>query len=131
MKAAIVNAPGKTPINDDFDTPTAKSGEELILVRASALSNFSSSRASAWHYSSIASFPQAQAPMAPVFTQDGRRLYFAINEAPFGALAEFCPSVPGDASNSRILSTRSLRLPLQTPVCRPGPCSSNALILRR
>jgi len=91
MKAAVVKAAGKTPIYSDFDTPMAKPGEELISVRASALSNFSKSRASGWHYSADGKFPAVAGSDGVGITQDGRRVYFALPETPFGALAELCP----------------------------------------
>jgi NADPH:quinone reductase-like Zn-dependent oxidoreductase len=91
MKAAIVSAAGKTPIYGDFDTPTAKAGEELISVRASALSNLTKSRALGSHYSSAGVFPAVAGTDGVGLTQDGRRVYFALPEAPFGSMAEFCP----------------------------------------
>jgi NADPH:quinone reductase-like Zn-dependent oxidoreductase len=91
MKAAIVTAAGKTPIYGDFDTPIAKAGEELISVRASALSNLTKMRASGSHYSSAGVFPAVAGTDGVGLTQDGRRVYFALPEAPFGGLAEFCP----------------------------------------
>ncbi len=91
MKAAIVTAAGKTPIYGDFDAPTAKAGEELISVRAAALSNLTKSRASGSHYSSSGVFPAVAGTDGVGLTQDGRRVYFAMPETPFGALAELCP----------------------------------------
>jgi hypothetical protein len=57
MKAAVVTAAGKTPVYGNFDRPIAKAGEELISVRASALSHHSKARASGSHYSSDGIFP--------------------------------------------------------------------------
>jgi NADPH:quinone reductase-like Zn-dependent oxidoreductase len=91
MKAAVITAAGKTPAYGDFPTPTAKAGEELIAVRASALSHLSKSRASGSHYSSDGVFPSVPGTDGVGVTQDGRRVYFAMPDAPFGALAEFCP----------------------------------------
>jgi len=91
MKAAVVLAPGQTPIYTDFEAPTAKPGEELISVRASALSQFTKSRASGAHYSADAIFPTIAGSDGVGLTQDGRRVYFALPRAPFGALAEHCP----------------------------------------
>ncbi len=91
MKAAIVTAPGATPIYGDFEAPTAKPGEELILVRASALSHFTKSRASGSHYSSRGGSTAVAGYDGVGITQDGRRVYFALPEPPFGALAEICP----------------------------------------
>lgn len=91
MKAAVVTAAGKTPIYADFSKPTAETGEELISVRASALSQFSKSRATGSHYSSDGGFPLVAGADGVGITQDGRRVYFALPREPFGALAEFCP----------------------------------------
>jgi NADPH:quinone reductase-like Zn-dependent oxidoreductase len=91
MKAAIVTAAGKTPIYGDFNTPIAQPGEELISVRASALSNLTKSRAVGTHYSSSGIFPAVAGTDGVGLTQDGRRVYFAMPESPFGSLAEFCP----------------------------------------
>jgi NADPH:quinone reductase-like Zn-dependent oxidoreductase len=92
MKAAIVTAAGKAPIYGDFDAPIAKPGYELISVRASALSQFSKSRASGAHYSSRGGFPLIAGSDGVGVTQDGRRVYFILPDAPFGALAELCPA---------------------------------------
>jgi NADPH:quinone reductase-like Zn-dependent oxidoreductase len=91
MKAAIVTAAGKTPIYGDFDKPIAKPGEEIISVRAAALSNLTKARASGAHYSSSGIFPAVAGTDGVGLTQDGRRVYFPMPEAPFGSLAEFCP----------------------------------------
>jgi NADPH:quinone reductase-like Zn-dependent oxidoreductase len=91
MKAAIVTAAGKTPIYGDFETPVAKEGEELIAVRAAALSNLTKMRASGAHYSSSGVFPAIAGTDGVGVTRDGRRVYFAMPETPFGSLAEFCP----------------------------------------
>jgi NADPH:quinone reductase-like Zn-dependent oxidoreductase len=91
MKAAIVTAAGKTPLYGHFDKPIAKSGEEIISVRAAALSNLTRSRASGAHYSSTGIFPAVAGTDGVGRTQDGRRVYFAMPEEPFGSLAEFCP----------------------------------------
>jgi NADPH:quinone reductase-like Zn-dependent oxidoreductase len=91
MKAAIVTAAGKTPVYEEFDKPVAKDGEELISVRAASLSNLTKMRASGSHYSSAGVFPAVAGTDGVGLTQDGRRVYFAMPEAPFGSLAEFCP----------------------------------------
>jgi NADPH:quinone reductase-like Zn-dependent oxidoreductase len=91
MKAAIVTGAGKTPVYGDFEKPVAKDGEELIAVRAAALSNLTKGRASGAHYSSAGVFPAVAGTDGVGVTKDGRRVYFAMPEAPFGSLAEFCP----------------------------------------
>jgi NADPH:quinone reductase-like Zn-dependent oxidoreductase len=95
MKAAVVTAAGKTPVYGDFATPISEVSEELISVRASALSQFSKSRASGSHYSSDGGFPLVAGADGVGVTQDGRRVYFVLPKAPFGALAQLCP-VPSD-----------------------------------
>ena len=94
MKAAIVTAAGKTPIYGDFDQPKAEAGEEIVSLRAAALSNLTKSRASGAHYSSTGIFPAVAGTDVVGVTEDGRRVYFAMPEAPFGSLAEFCPIHP-------------------------------------
>ena len=88
MKAAIVNAAGKSPIFGEFNEPTATLGVELITVSASALSQFSKSRSSGSHYSSDGAFPAIAGADGVGRTADGRRVYFVLPEAPYGALAE-------------------------------------------
>ena len=87
MKAAVVTAAGTPPIYGNFETPIAQAGELLISIRASALSNFAKSRASGSHYSAEGGFPRIGGSDGVGRTQDGRRVYFAMPEAPFGALA--------------------------------------------
>jgi NADPH:quinone reductase-like Zn-dependent oxidoreductase len=88
MKAAIITGPGKTPIYGDFSEPTAGPGKELITMSASALSHFTKGRASGAHYSSDRAFPAVVGADGVGRTQDGRRMYFVLPEAPYGALAE-------------------------------------------
>ena len=55
------------------------------------MSQFSKSRASGSHYTSDGGFPAVAGSDGVGVTQDGRRVYFALPRAPFGALAELCP----------------------------------------
>jgi NADPH:quinone reductase-like Zn-dependent oxidoreductase len=88
MKAAVVNGPGQKPQYADFPEPVAKDGERLISVRAAALSPFSKARASGAHYSADGMFPSVAGVDGVGTMQDGRRVYFALPEAPNGAMAE-------------------------------------------
>jgi NADPH:quinone reductase-like Zn-dependent oxidoreductase len=88
MKAGIIRAAGTTPVYGDFESPVASEGMELINVRASALSPLSKSRASGSHYSSEGVFPAVAGVDGIGFSADGQRVYFALPEAPYGALAE-------------------------------------------
>jgi NADPH:quinone reductase-like Zn-dependent oxidoreductase len=91
MKAAVVMAAGKAPVYGDFDAPVAEAGEGLISVRASALTQFSKSRASGSHYTSGGGFPAVAGSDGVGLTREGRRVYFLLPRSPFGALAELCP----------------------------------------
>jgi len=88
MKAAIVKGAGKTPVYDEFPEPAPQPGLELITVRASALSQFTKSRAAGTHYSAEGGFPTVAGSDGVGKTQDGRRVYFALPEEPYGAMAE-------------------------------------------
>lgn len=90
MKAAIVTEAGKMPVYGDFETPSARVGEDLIAVHASALSPFTKSRAAGAHYSSGGVFPAVAGVDGVGVTQSGKRVYFVLPEAPSGALAEIC-----------------------------------------
>lgn len=88
MKAAVVSKAGQSPVYEEFETPIAKPGEELISVRASALSHFTKSRAAGTHYSAGNALPAVAGSDGVGLTQNGRRVYFILPEAPFGAMAE-------------------------------------------
>jgi NADPH:quinone reductase-like Zn-dependent oxidoreductase len=88
MKAAIIEGPGKTPVYGEFAEPVAQDGMEIVTVSASALSNLTKGRASGTHYSSDEVYPAVPGVDGVGRTQDGRRVYFALPEAPFGAMAE-------------------------------------------
>ena len=88
MKAGIITAAGQGPVYGDFNEPTASEGNEVITVSASALSQFSKSRSAGSHYSSGGVFPSVAGADGVGRTADGRRVYFVLPEAPYGALAE-------------------------------------------
>lgn len=88
MKAAIVKARGSDPVYGDFDEPVAQTGKTIVKVTASALSHLTQARASGAHYSSEGRFPSVPGVDGVGTTEDGKRVYFALPEAPFGALAE-------------------------------------------
>ncbi|HWE49829.1 MAG TPA: zinc-binding alcohol dehydrogenase family protein [Bryobacteraceae bacterium] len=90
MKAAIITSAGQIPVYGDFAEPLASEGRDVIAVKASALSQFSKSRSSGGHYSSGGGFPSIAGADGVGFTADGRRVYFVLPEAPYGALAEKC-----------------------------------------
>jgi NADPH:quinone reductase-like Zn-dependent oxidoreductase len=103
MKAAVVGGPGQKPQYTDFPEPVTKEGEKLVSVRAAALSHFTKGRASGAHYSSDGMFPAVAGADGVGVTQDGRRVYFVLPEAPNGAMAETtvvrssqCVDLPAD-----------------------------------
>jgi NADPH:quinone reductase-like Zn-dependent oxidoreductase len=88
MKAAIVWQPNQPPIYGDFETPTAAPGEITVSVTAAALSHLVKSRASATHYSSSGKFPFVAGIDGVGRLDDGRRVYFALPDPPYGSMAE-------------------------------------------
>jgi NADPH:quinone reductase-like Zn-dependent oxidoreductase len=103
MKAAVVLQAGKSPVFADFDAPIRGAGHALVTVRAAALTHFTKSRASGTHYSAGGSFPAVAGSDGVGVTEEGRRVYFILPSAPFGAMAEvtlareeFCIPVPDD-----------------------------------
>jgi NADPH:quinone reductase-like Zn-dependent oxidoreductase len=88
MKAAVVYGPRQTPHYADFPEPVAGEGEVLISVRAAALSHLTKGRASGEHYSADGVYPFVVGVDGLGTTQDGRRVYFVLPQAPNGAMAE-------------------------------------------
>lgn len=88
MKAAIVEQPGQTPRYTDFAEPELGEGEVQVAVTAAALSPLVRGRASGSHYSSGGEFPFVVGVDGVGRLDDGRRVYFMLPRAPFGAMAE-------------------------------------------
>jgi NADPH:quinone reductase-like Zn-dependent oxidoreductase len=89
MKAAIVKEAGATPVYGDFPEPVPADGDCLIAVAAAALSPNTKSRAAGTHYSSSHIYPfVAGIDGVGRRREDGRRVYFVLPKAPYGAMAE-------------------------------------------
>ncbi len=88
MKAAVVGERGKPPAYLDFPDPSARQGECLLQVVASALSRTTKSRASGAHYESPSDFPFVAGIDGVGRQGDGTRVYFAFPRPPYGSLAE-------------------------------------------
>ena len=88
MKAAIVRGPGQTPVYGDFAEPKPAPGENRIRVSAAALSPLVRGRASGAHYSASHQFPFVAGVDGVGRFDDGRRVYFLMPCAPYGAMAE-------------------------------------------
>jgi NADPH:quinone reductase-like Zn-dependent oxidoreductase len=89
MKAAIVRAAGQAPVYGDFAEPMAGPGEHRITVAAAALSPLARARAAGAHYSVSGAFPAVVGVDGVGRLDDGRRVYFLLPRAPWGAMAEF------------------------------------------
>jgi NADPH:quinone reductase-like Zn-dependent oxidoreductase len=107
MKAAIVVEAGKTPVYGDFREPVPADGEVQVAVSAAALSNVVKSRASGAHYSSSGQLPFVVGIDGVGRLDDGRRVYFALPQAPFGSMSEKtvirpsqCVSLPDDLDDA-------------------------------
>lgn len=88
MKAALVTAPGTTPIFAEFSEPIPLEGSECITVHTAALSPLTKSRAAGSHYSADNLYPFVPSVDGVGVTSEGRRVYFFMPKAPFGAMAE-------------------------------------------
>ncbi|MDE1145822.1 MAG: zinc-binding alcohol dehydrogenase family protein [Azospirillaceae bacterium] len=88
MKAALVTEAGKSPIYGDAPEPVAQAGEMRVTVTAAALSQLVRGRASGRHYSAKATLPFIVGVDGVGTLEDGRRVYFALPDAPNGAMAE-------------------------------------------
>lgn len=90
MKAAIVIEADQAPVYADFESPAPAPGKSVIHVTAAAISPLTRSRASGRHYSSAGALPLIPGIDGTGVLEDGRRVYFAAPERPYGALAERC-----------------------------------------
>jgi NADPH:quinone reductase-like Zn-dependent oxidoreductase len=88
MKAAIVTSAGTKPIFGEFQNPVSRGDAEVITVSAAALTNLTKGRAAGSHYSADNDFPFVPGVDGVGTLVSGRRVYFAMPEAPFGAMAE-------------------------------------------
>lgn len=88
MKAAIVRGPGQTPVYADFAEPVPEAGETRVAVTAAAISPVVRSRASGQHYSASGRFPFIAGLDGVGRLDDGRRVYFILQRAPYGSMAQ-------------------------------------------
>jgi NADPH:quinone reductase-like Zn-dependent oxidoreductase len=88
MKAAIVEKLGCAPVYGDFTEPTARPGERVVYVTASALSPLARGRAAGTHYSATGKLPFVVGIDGVGRLNDGTRVYFLLPRVPFGAMGE-------------------------------------------
>jgi NADPH:quinone reductase-like Zn-dependent oxidoreductase len=88
MKSAIVESYGRAPRYGEFADPVAQAGQQLVAVRAAALTPLTKSIAAGKHYSSGNSFPFVPGVDGVGRLESGQRVYFTFPEAPCGSMAE-------------------------------------------
>lgn len=126
MKAAVVTGSGQTPVYADFAEPVAGAGEHRIAVLAAAMSHLVKGRASGAHYSAAGRFPFVAGVDGVGRLADGRRVYFALPDAPFGSMSE----------RAVVPETRCIALPdgigdaTAAAIANPGMSCAAALIER-
>jgi NADPH:quinone reductase-like Zn-dependent oxidoreductase len=88
MRAAVVREAGKPPVYGEFRDPVAGDGEVIVATSAAAMSPLVKSRAAGAHYSFRTEPPFVVGVDGVGRLADGRRVYFFLPKAPFGAMAE-------------------------------------------
>ena len=121
MKAAIVTSAGTKPIFGEFDKAVLREGFEVITVTAAALTNLTRGRAAGSHYSADNHYPFVPGVDGVGTLTDGRRVYFAMPEAPFGAMAEQTLSTRTAPSFCPTISTMCSPPRWQIPACPASP----------
>jgi len=107
MKAAIVELAGRPPVFGDFVEPVAAPGLSVVKVTAAAVSHVTKGRASGSHYSADGAWPMIPGIDGVGLDERGRRVYFILPEAPYGAMAERslvdvrrCIALPGELGDA-------------------------------
>lgn len=94
MKAAIVREFGRPPQFATFRDPAPADDEQIVAVQAAALTQVVRAQVAGHHYSSIGILPFVPGVDGVGLLDDGRRVYFAFPQFPFGAMAERVPINP-------------------------------------
>ncbi|UQS82572.1 zinc-binding alcohol dehydrogenase family protein [Bombilactobacillus folatiphilus] len=88
MQAAIITAPNTLPVIDEFPNPKVQNTQEqIVTVKASALSNFSKMKSLGKHYTKQDYFPRVAGIDGVGTLADGQLVYFFKTIAPYGSLA--------------------------------------------
>ena len=88
MKAAVVNALGKSPVYADFPDPQDRDGAVVATVEAAALKNLDRALVSGKHYNSARLPLPMVAGVDGVARLDDGRLVYANARPPYGMMAE-------------------------------------------
>ncbi|BDH45406.1 alcohol dehydrogenase [Salmonella enterica subsp. enterica serovar Choleraesuis] len=94
MKAAVVYDINQGPVYADFSMPDVGENQQLIEVKASAISHVVKSRASGKHYSFDGVVPFIAGIDGVGIAPDGRRVYFVFPAAPWGSMAQYAAVKP-------------------------------------
>jgi NADPH2:quinone reductase len=87
MKAAVLHHYG-VPVYETFPDPVAAAGEQVVTVRAAAISRFDMTYASGLHYLKPTVLPCVAGYEGVGLTAEGTRVYFEQPRPPFGSMAE-------------------------------------------
>jgi NADPH2:quinone reductase len=89
MNAAVLEAFGRPPRFRPFAEPTTREGEVTVHVRAAALKPIDKQLAAGTHYGSRSlQLPAVCGTDGVGQLEDGARVFFAMPQAPFGAMAD-------------------------------------------
>ncbi len=88
MDAAVISSYDAPPSFAEFAEPVPADGEQLVEVRAAAVTNIARSRAAGRHYSSHGELPAVAGLDGVGVLADGRRVYFGAPREPFGTMAQ-------------------------------------------
>lgn len=88
MKAVVINAVGENPVYGEFQEPIAGENQEVVTVKAAAISQLVKSRASGKHYSSKPTSPFIAGIDGTGYLCNGCPVYFLTFSTPWGSMAE-------------------------------------------
>ena len=105
MRAAVLETFGQAPRALSHAEPSTRDGQQIVTVTAAALKQFDRALASGRHYASPAKLPVVCGTDGVGRADSGDRVYFWVNRAPFGAMAERAPAawtvpVPDDLDDA-------------------------------
>jgi NADPH:quinone reductase-like Zn-dependent oxidoreductase len=88
MNAAVLHAFNKPPCFEQFSEPIAEENQVSVHVRAAALKPVDKQRASGSHYAAFRELPVVCGTDGVGCLDDGRRVFFAGSQPPFGSMAQ-------------------------------------------
>jgi len=88
MKAAILHSFAAAPRYGDFELPEPRPGESRVKVLAAGIKQLDRAIAKGVHYASPKELPVVCGTDGIGLLENGQRVYFAAQRAPFGGMAE-------------------------------------------